>query len=65
MSLLHLWITTLAQVGSDQPVFDVAAIQPVSPVTEIVVMEFVLEQANDAVLGGAFGLADFIDLEYP
>ena len=51
-------VAAAGQVGGEQTFFDVAVAVTVSPVAEVAVMEFVAEEGDDAVLCGAFGLAD-------
>ena len=51
-------VAALGQVGGEQAFLDVAVVRAVGPIAEVAVAEFVTEQGDDAVLGGAFGLAD-------
>jgi len=46
------------QVRAEQALFDVAVAVPIGPVAEIAVAEFIAEEGDDPVLGGAFGLPD-------
>src|SRR5579872_5178261 len=51
-------VAGLDQVGRQQFFFDVAVAVAVGPIAEVAVAEFVTEEGDDAVLGGAFGLAN-------
>ena len=51
-------VAALGQVGREQAFLDVAVAVAVGPVAEVAIAQFVAEQGDDAVLRGAFGLAD-------
>ncbi|MFZ2172244.1 MAG: hypothetical protein WAW61_21720, partial [Methylococcaceae bacterium] len=51
-------VTAPVQIGCEQTFFDVAVVLTVSPVAEIDIIEFVMEQGDEAVLRVAFSLAD-------
>ena len=55
---LRRGVAALGQPGREQPFLDVAVAVAVGPVAEVAIAQFVAEQGDDAVLGGAFGLAD-------
>ncbi len=51
-------VAALGQLGGEQVLLDVAVAVAVGPVAEVAVAQFIAEQGDDAVLRGAFGLAD-------
>ena len=55
---LRRGVAALRQPGREQPFLDVAVAVAVGPVAEVAIAQFVAEQGDDAVLRGAFGLAD-------
>ena len=55
---LRRGVAAPGQPGGEQPFLDVAVAVAVGPVAEVAVAQLVAEQGDDAVLRGAFGLAD-------
>ena len=55
---LRRGVAALRQPGREQAFLDVAVAVAVGPVAEVAIAQLVAEQGDDAVLRGAFGLAD-------
>jgi len=51
-------VAALGEVGGQQALLDIAVVRAGGPIAEGAIAEFVAEQGNHPVLGGAFGLAD-------
>src|ERR1019366_5690380 len=51
-------VAVSGQVGREQTFLDVAVAVAVGPVAEVAIVKFVAKQGDDAILRGAFGLAD-------
>ena len=57
--LICVWgVAAPGQVSGEQLFLDVAVAVAVGPVAEVAIAQLVAEQGDDAVLRGAFGLAD-------
>ncbi len=49
-------VAVLGQARGKDGFFDVAVAQPVGPVAQVAVAEFIAKQSDDAALRGAFGV---------